>query len=411
MPGCAADKEHPTEKNTVLRITSAQGTTMGSEESKPAPQPSPPVYRPPKPEFVTVLGKKQAKAGEDVTFRCEANTDDLSVTWEKKGQRLCCVEGKHRAGKNGRNISLEIKNVDLGDEGNYTVTINNSSGSASCSAMLIVEIPEWRTVQWEHETMVSTLKSFKISGENVRELRFLLHGPVGAGKSSIINTIKSIFEGHQFINCLTASDLTGESFTTKYEKYNVGNVPFTFYDVMGLEKGQSKGVHTNDVISALKGHISKDYTFKPLDPIDEANRYYIPNPTLNDQIHCLVSVIPADKISMMDDEVIQKMKEIRAAASKLGIPQVVFMTRVDKVCEMTEKDITKLYQSRKIKEKMMECSNRVGVTMNCIFPVKNYSEETKANEKLNCLMLEALTQIVHSANDFVKKNSNQLKKE
>uniref|UniRef100_A0A3B1IFB2 Interferon-induced protein 44-like n=1 Tax=Astyanax mexicanus TaxID=7994 RepID=A0A3B1IFB2_ASTMX len=200
-------------------------------------------------------------------------------------------------------------------------------------------------------------------------------------------------------------------FYLQYEKYNVGDVPFTFYDVMGLEKGQSKGVDTNDVISALKGHISKDYTFKPLDPIDEANRYYIPNPTLNDQIHCLVSVIPADKISMMDDEVIQKMKEIRAAASKLGIPQVVFMTRVDKVCEMTEKDITKLYQSRKIKEKMMECSNRLGVTMNCIFPVKNYSEETKANEKLNCLMLEALTQIVHSANDFVKKNSNQLKKE
>uniref|UniRef100_A0A8B9HL11 G domain-containing protein n=1 Tax=Astyanax mexicanus TaxID=7994 RepID=A0A8B9HL11_ASTMX len=248
--------------------------------------------------------------------------------------------------------------------------------------------------------MISTLNSFKISAENVRKLRFLVYGPVGAGKSSIINTIKSIFEGHQYINCLTASDLIGGSFTTKVMKshqvilgkhlYNIGNVPFTFYDVMGLENGQSEGVHTNDIINALKGQILKDYRFKPLDPIDEANRYYIPNPTLNDQIHCLVSVIPADKISMMDDEVMNKMKEIRAAASKLG--------------EFTL--ISLMYNI-----KIMVCSNRLGVALNCVFPVKNYSEETKANEKLNCLMLEAFTQIVYSANDFVKKNSNQLKKE
>uniref|UniRef100_A0A8B9HDZ8 G domain-containing protein n=1 Tax=Astyanax mexicanus TaxID=7994 RepID=A0A8B9HDZ8_ASTMX len=243
---------------------------------------------------------------------------------------------------------------------------------------------------------VCTLNSFKISAENVRKLRFLVYGPVGAGKSSIINTIKSIFEGHQYINCLTASDLIGGSFTTKYEKYNIGNVPFTFYDVMGLENGQSEGVHTNDIINALKGQILKDYRFKPLDPIDEANRYYIPNPTLNDQIHCLVSVIPADKISMMDDEVMNKMKEIRAAASKLG--------------EFTL--ISLMYNIKVNIDLLLEnIISQLGVTMNCIFPVKNYSEETKANEKLNCLMLEALTQIVHSANDFVKKNSNQLKKE
>uniref|UniRef100_A0A3B1K9U8 Uncharacterized protein n=1 Tax=Astyanax mexicanus TaxID=7994 RepID=A0A3B1K9U8_ASTMX len=253
--------------------------------------------------------------------------------------------------------------------------------------------------------MISTLKSFKITGENVRELRFLLYGPVGAGKSSIINTIKSIFEEHQYINCLTASAVTGDSFTRKvsFEKYNVGNVPVTFYDVMGLEKDKLKGVHTEDIISALKGHVPNDYTFKECAPIDEDNRYYILKPTLNDQIHCLVSVIPADKISLMDEEVIQKMKDIRAAASKLGIPQVLFMTRVDQVCTMTQQDVFTLkFQNN--------CSNRLGVPLNCIFPVKNYSEEIKSDEKLNCMMLEAFTQIVHSANDFVKKNSNEKKR-
>ncbi|KAG9271222.1 interferon-induced protein 44-like [Astyanax mexicanus] len=361
-----------------------------------------------KPEFVTVLADKQVKVGKDVTLRCETNTGRLNVTWEKKGQKLNCVEGKHRAGQNGTTIFLEIKNVETGDEGNYTVTIQNSWGSISSSAMVLVEIDEWRTIEWQSGPMIRHVKSFEISSEGVEELRFLLHGPVGAGKSSIINTIKTVFEGHHYINCLTASALTGDSFTTKFEKFTIGQ--FAFYDVMGLEQGEYRGVHLDDIISAVKGHVPEDYIFKPNAAIDKYNTQYINEPTLNDQIHCLVSVIPADKIAMIDDDVIEKMKKIRKAASDIGIPQVLFMTRVDQVCTMTQRDITKIYQSKKIKEKMMECSNRVGVPLNCIFPVKNYSEENKPNEKLNCLMLEAFTQIVHAANDFVKKNSKKEKK-
>ncbi|KAG9271216.1 interferon-induced protein 44-like [Astyanax mexicanus] len=256
--------------------------------------------------------------------------------------------------------------------------------------------------------MISYLKTLRISREDVSELRFLLHGPVGAGKSSIINTVKSIFEGHQFINCLAAAEVP-KAFTVKLKKYSLGTVPFVMHDVRGLEVGDTKGVHTKDIINALKGHIADNYAFNPVDPIFTTNRYYIHNPTLNDRMHCLVSVIPADRISMMEDEVIQKMKEIKAAASTLGIPQVLFMTRVDQTCRLTQQDMGKIYQSKKIKDKMMECSNRLGFPLNCIFPVKNYSEEIKSDEKLNCLMLEAFTQIVHSANDFVKKNSNEKK--
>uniref|UniRef100_A0A3B1JTE1 Interferon-induced protein 44-like n=2 Tax=Astyanax mexicanus TaxID=7994 RepID=A0A3B1JTE1_ASTMX len=277
--------------------------------------------------------------------------------------------------------------------------------------MVLVEIDEWRvwrTIEWQSDPMIRHVKSFEISSEGVEELRFLLHGPVGAGKSSIINTIKTVFEGHHYINCLTASALTGDSFTTKFEKFTIGQ--FAFYDVMGLEQGEYRGVHLDDIVSAVKGHVPEDYIFKPNAAIDKYNTQYINEPTLNDQIHCLVSVIPADKIAMIDDDVIEKMKKIRKAASDIGVPQVLFMTRVDQVCTMTQRDITKIYQSRKIKEKMMECSNRVGVPLNCIFPVKNYSEENKPNEKLNCLMLEAFTQIVHAANDYVKKNSKKEKK-
>uniref|UniRef100_W5KKM9 G domain-containing protein n=1 Tax=Astyanax mexicanus TaxID=7994 RepID=W5KKM9_ASTMX len=263
----------------------------------------------------------------------------------------------------------------------------------------------WAPSESLSDPMFRNVKSFEISSEGVEEFRFLLQGPAGAGKSSIINTIKTVFEGHHYINCLTASALTGDSFTTKFEKFTIGQ--FAFYDMMGLEQGEYKGVHPDDIISAVKGHVPEDYIFKPNAPIDKFNTEYINEPTLNSQIHCLVSVIPADKITMIEDDVIDKMKNIRKAASEIGIPQVLFMTRVDQVCKMTQRDITKIYQSKKIKEKIDECSNRLGVPLNCIFPVKNYSEENKPNEKLNCLMLEALTQIVYSANDYLKKNSKK----
>ncbi|KAI4873968.1 hypothetical protein NFI96_030643 [Prochilodus magdalenae] len=405
-------------------------------------------------EFVSVLADKQVKEGGDVTLCCKANTGRVTAKWKKNDQSLQCVADRHRIYRRGTEFTLEIRKAEKEDEGKYTVTLQNESGSASCSAMVTVGKTqrmedsgvEYRLLVFffppSPEPMITALQNFTI--DEVTELRFLLHGPAGAGKSSIINTVETIFEGHQFINCLAASELTDQSFTKQYEKFPVGTLPFAFYNMMGLEDdweqgntvvpsvyllalcalcvfllflnktisvlskaGKLAGVHQNDIIKALKGHIPDDYEFQTEASMSVDNRYYISNPTLNDQIHCLISVIAADKVTLMNDGVIQKMKTIRAEASNLGIPQLVFMTRVDQACLMTQKDLTKIYQSKKIKEKMKQCSVRLGIPMNCIFPVKNYHEETKANNNLNCLMLEGLTQAVYSAHEYVKNHSSR----
>ncbi|MCI4378113.1 hypothetical protein PGIGA_G00212160 [Pangasianodon gigas] len=254
--------------------------------------------------------------------------------------------------------------------------------------------------------MLNTLKAFKICNE-VPELCFLLYGPVGAGKSSTINTIRTIFEGRQFVNCLAAAGST-TSHTLCYERFRfaneAGSFPFAFNDIMGAEA--EDGVHTQDIISALKGHMKEGYLFNSKYPLSESNHYYNQNPSLSDQMHCLVYAIPADKISMMGNDFIKKLKSVRETASGMGIPQVVFMTAVDKACEMTKENLQNIYKSKKIRDKMRECSNALGVPMNCVFPVLNYHEETHMNENINCLMLDALTQIIHWANDYVITRSN-----
>ncbi|KAL7884443.1 hypothetical protein AOLI_G00072130, partial [Acnodon oligacanthus] len=359
-----------------------------------------------KPEFVTVLNDKQVEAGANVILRCEVNTTQVTVTWKKNGQKLNCLEGKHKIRLINKLCCLEIQRVEDADEGSYTLEVSNKLGSVSCSAMVTVVIRKWREIPQNSAEMVRSLRSYQVC-DGVSELRFLLHGPIGAGKSSVINTIKTIFENRPFVNCLAGE--SGESFTLYYEKFTVGSersglLPFAFYDVMGLEEGQTRGAHTEDIIKALKGHIPNNYKFQNY-PITEDHRHYNVAPTLNDRIHCLVSVLPADKISLMENAVIEKMKCIRRAATELRIPQMVFMTRVDNVCKMTKDDVSKVYQSKKIKEKMQECSNRLGVPMNCIFPVETYHEQNQLNEHINCLILDALTQIVFWANDYAEKCS------
>ncbi|XP_036433808.1 interferon-induced protein 44-like [Colossoma macropomum] len=159
----------------------------------------------------------------------------------------------------------------------------------------------------------------------------------------------------------------------EYEKCEIGKdglLPFTFNDIRGLEKEDS-GVHAKDIISALKGHVKEGYVFNPKIPLSDNNQYYLRDPGLNDKIHCLVNVIPADMISMIKDDYIKKMKEVREEASRTGLPQVIFMTRVDRACPLTKKDLHNVYKSKKIRDKMRECSVSLGVPMNCIFPVWN----------------------------------------
>lgn len=74
--------------------------------------------------------------------------------------------------------------------------------------------------------------------------------------------------------------------------------------------------------------ISFHEQFNPGAPVGKGSEYYNDCPTLNDKVHCLVSVLPADKISMIDTppeeypkdypDVIHKLREIRQKASDLS---------------------------------------------------------------------------------------------
>lgn len=66
----------------------------------------------------------------------------------------------------------------------------------------------------ERERLMESIKSFKPAAETVTEARILLIGPVGAGKSSFISSVQSVFSGRVINRAMVGSSFS-TSFTTK----------------------------------------------------------------------------------------------------------------------------------------------------------------------------------------------------
>ncbi|KAI5090245.1 interferon-induced protein 44-like isoform X2 [Silurus meridionalis] len=262
------------------------------------------------------------------------------------------------------------------------------------------------------DTLEEKLRNFQLSSPGVKFVRILVIGEIGAGKSSFINSVNSVFQNR--ITCEALADSTsGTSFTKTYKTHYIkgksgSHLPFVFNDIMGLEPADGHGAHVADIAKALMGSLKEGHNFNPATPVSKDDVNYRGNPNVSDQTFCLVYVMAADKVSLMKDEVIQKMKLICEKASKYNLPQVIIMTKVDDACPLVQDDLRKVYTSKNIKEKMKECSDRLGVPMNNIFPVKNYHEEVDTDDDLDFLILKALDQIVNIADDaLVKKLSEQ----
>uniref|UniRef100_A0A668A3M3 G domain-containing protein n=1 Tax=Myripristis murdjan TaxID=586833 RepID=A0A668A3M3_9TELE len=227
--------------------------------------------------------------------------------------------------------------------------------------------------------------------KDVQHLRILLHGLVGAGKSSLINSVDSVLQGRITCRALAEAN-TGESFTKKPGDY----YPYVFNDTMGLEMDKNRGVHPEDIKLAMTGHVKDGYTYNPGSKLSEDSQYYNAEPTLNDKVQVLVCVVPADKAALLTQDDVRKIRDIREMASDLGIPQLAVLTKIDLACPEIQKDLKNVYKSKYLKETMQKFSDLVGIPMNCIFPVKNYHEEIDINYDVDSLILSVLRRIINS---------------
>ncbi|XP_067471777.1 interferon-induced protein 44-like isoform X2 [Thunnus thynnus] len=262
----------------------------------------------------------------------------------------------------------------------------------------------WREIPENKTDDLSFVENYQPKKKMVKHLRILLHGPVGAGKSSFINSVTSCLQGR--ITCSNAfTDATsGGSFTTQYKTHKINSArscPFVFNDTMGLEEGNNDGVHVEDIKLAMKGHVRENYMFHPESPLSEGDKGYNPCPTLDDKVHILVFVVDAGKVSLMDDKVVKKMRDVRRAACDLGIPQLAILTKIDEACPMAKTNVENVYKNNYLKQQVDMFSQLVGLPLSCIFLVKNYSSEIVTNDDIDTMILNTLRQIINYGEDFL----------
>ncbi|XP_014004850.1 interferon-induced protein 44 isoform X2 [Salmo salar] len=259
----------------------------------------------------------------------------------------------------------------------------------------------WRDVAWtedRRETLMESISSYKPGSEALSEARVLLVGPVGAGKSSFISSVQSVFTGRFTNRAMVGS--SSASFTKKLQLFNIrGRSPeqptaLVLCDVMGLGDGETTGLTLHDTLAIIKGHAPEGHKFSPEQPVRSETVGYVKKPSLKDKVHCVVFVVDASKVSSYTKGLGTTFQQLREHISDLGVHQVALLTHVDKVCQETARDITQVYNSRIVQQTMTKAGALLGMSTSYIVPVKNYSSELDVDENTDILLLSAVDHIL-----------------
>ena len=113
----------------ILKVNRASGRDPNKVQGSPAPNSTEPA---PAPAIVSVPQTRSVARGGTTTLFVSASGDDLSYQWKKNGVD---ISGATSAG-------LPLQNATGADEGNYTVVITNSQGSATSDPIVVaVKMP------------------------------------------------------------------------------------------------------------------------------------------------------------------------------------------------------------------------------------------------------------------------------
>lgn len=84
-----------------------------------------------------------------------------------------------------------------------------------------------------------------------------------------------------------------------------------------------------------------------------------------------------------------------------GLPQIVLLTKIDKICASLQDDVGLTYYIPTVQEHVDKVAAMIGLPRSHVIPVKNYESERELNDNINILNLLAMQQILRFSDDFL----------
>ncbi|XP_062567610.1 interferon-induced protein 44-like [Saccostrea cucullata] len=239
---------------------------------------------------------------------------------------------------------------------------------------------------------------------DVPDVNILLVGAVGAGKSSFLNTVNSIFHGDITSRACTGS--SDHSLTTKLQQLRVRDpssgsyMHVRLFDTPGIEEDLS--IKQEDIGFILDGHLPNQYKFNPFSQASPDVPDFKQETSIKDKIHVVTYVIDASTIGEIKPGVVHTLSVIKRLIVDRGVPLVVLLTKLDKVCQLVENDITNIFKIEMVEGKVNEVAQMIAIPRSHVLPVKNYEKETELQTEISILALHvrAMKQILTFANDY-----------
>lgn len=261
----------------------------------------------------------------------------------------------------------------------------------------------WRELSWSteiKEDLLKSVKSYKPASDAVSKARVLLLGPIGAGKSSFISSVQSVFSGRVLNRAIVGSS-TSSSCTKKLHSFNIRssntgseNTSLVLCDTMGFGEGDYAGLSLYDALCVIKGHVPEGHRFSAEQPVTSDMVGFIKKPHLKDKIHCVVFVLDAKKILTYPKGLSTMFQRLREHMSDLGVHPVALLTHVDEVCTDTAQDISQVYRSRNVQQTITKAGELLGMATSYIVPVRNYSSQLALDTNMDVLLLNAVDHIM-----------------
>uniref|UniRef100_A0A3B1KLC8 TLDc domain-containing protein n=1 Tax=Astyanax mexicanus TaxID=7994 RepID=A0A3B1KLC8_ASTMX len=264
--------------------------------------------------------------------------------------------------------------------------------------------------------------SYKLVVETVSQVRALLLGPVGSGKSSLINSIRSTM--FKRIMHLPNVGTAAGSFTKKLKSYDIrvekGGPPtaLSLCDVMAIGDEDFTGLSLSDTRAVIKGHVPEGYQFQSDVPISDKISGYRAAPTLEDQVHGVLFVLDASKVTSYSTSLRNNLRKLHTTASDMGIPQLILLTHVDLglvklglcVCTPVSNEnnssvcivVMQTPVCLVISLQMQKAAELVGLPLSYVVPVKNYMSELSVDRNTDILLLSAVNSILQAVDDALE---------